>query len=336
MIKFGISENYVSNWGVVQAIREIYQNFIDYGDFNVDIEAITDTRSIVRLSNDFKPESWEFLKIGFSKKKDGAIGKHGEGIKLAGLVLKRNGNYFKISTNIGTASAAFYEDEDLGTCYGLDNNSKEVNDKFEVMFEVDTKDIKIFEQGRIYPEDIVSSCYYGSIVSKPKGNIYVGGLYVCNHKGLKYALDFKPQYMDLGRDREMPSTFDIEYGVNQIVNCCSNSLSFKASDINNVEFNVGSLPRELSGKFNPVVSEEGNVYLKSGKTIVSDDATIREISKNPVVAKKIEKIKYKALFKKKKAPSTFLKELKEELNLNQSQSVKFDSIIKLSKNWKVK
>lgn len=69
MIKFSISENYVPNWGIVQAIREIYQNFIDYGEFKVEIKKITDTTSSVLLSNDFIPENWEFLKIGFSKKK---------------------------------------------------------------------------------------------------------------------------------------------------------------------------------------------------------------------------------------------------------------------------
>ena len=117
MIKFGMSEDYVPNWGVVQAIREIYQNFIDYGEFSVQIDQINDSHSSVRITNDFSPENWEFLKIGFSKKGDGAIGKHGEGLKLAGLIFLREKRMFRISTPIGRADAAFYEDDQLGTCW---------------------------------------------------------------------------------------------------------------------------------------------------------------------------------------------------------------------------
>ena len=335
MIKFGISENYVSNWGVVQAIREIYQNFIDYGEFDVIIDKITDTYSSVRISNDFKPDNWEFLKIGFSKKKDGSIGKHGEGLKLAGLIFKRNKRMFRISTSMGRADAAYYEDERLGTCYGLDISEMTI-DKFEVYFEAKTEDIEVFKEGYIQKEDKLHTCYQGSIVNKKEGNIYVGGLYVCRLEGLKYAINFNPAYVNLGRDRDMPSTWDMEYYTNQIVNLCSHKLDFKATDINNREFNVGSIPSELSGKFKPVYSDEGDIQMKSGKTIVTDKDTISKISKNPVVAKKLEKLKYSVTFKTKKVPSTVLTEFKESLNLSAEEKIRFDSIIKLSRGWKIK
>lgn len=335
MIKFGISENYVPNWGVVQAIREIYQNFIDYGEFEVQIDKICEGHSAVRISNDFKPSSWEFLKIGFSKKKDGAIGQHGEGLKLAGLIFKRNNKMFRISTSIGRAEAAFYEDDKLGTCYGLEINDM-TNDRFEVYFEADTKDIEVFEDGYIKKEDILHSSYYGSIVNKKAGNMYVGGLYVCHLEGLKYALDFKPNTVSLGRDRDVPGTWDMEYYTNMIINSCSSNLDFKASDINNREFNVGSIPHELSGKFKPVYSEDGDIQMKSGKTVVTDKSTIKKITKNPTVAKRVEKLKYSVTFKSRKSPSIVLKELKASLNLDEEEKIKFDSVIKLSKEWKLK
>jgi len=335
MIKFGISENYVPNWGVVQAIREIYQNFIDYGEFKVQIDEICEGHSAVRISNDFKPDNWEFLKIGFSKKKEGAIGQHGEGLKLAGLIFKRNNKKFRIYTSIGRADAAYYEDDRLGTCYGLDISDM-TSDKFEVYFEADTKDIEIFEDGYIKKDDILHTSYCGSIVNKKAGNIYVGGLYVCRLEGLKYALDFKPDNISLGRDRDVPSTWDMEYYTNQIINSCSHKLDFKAKDINNREFNVGSIPHELSGKFTPVYSEEGDIQMKSGKTVVTDEDTIKKISKNPLVAKRVEKLKYAVTYKTRKVPSTVLSELKESLNLDEEEKVRFDSIIKLSKGWKLK
>lgn len=335
MIKFGIYENYVPNWGIVQAIREIYQNFIDYGEFELKVDKIDETRSSIRLSNGFKPESWEFLKIGFSKKKDGSIGQHGEGLKLAGLIFKRNNKAFQISTSIGRASAVFYQDDNLGLCYGLDINEA-VNDRFEVYFEADNSDIDVFEDGYIKKGDVLHSSYCGNIVKKTAGNIYVGGLYVCKLEGLKYAIDFKPDYVSLGRDRDVPSTWDIEYYTNQVINLCSDSLEFKASDINNREFNVGGFPDKLAEKFKPSYTDDGDIVLKSGKTIVTDDSAIKKISKNPIVAKRVEKLRYAVMFKTNKTPATVLRELKDNLNLDASEKVKFDSVIKLSKGWKVK
>lgn len=335
MIKFGISENYVPNWGVVHAIREIYQNFIDYGEFDVVIDKISEELSSVTISNDFIPNDWEFLKIGFSAKKDGSIGKHGEGLKLSGLIFRRNQLNFKIQSSIGTAIPSYYNDNLIGVCYGLEI-SEDISDKFQIYFEAKPSDIEIFEDGYIKKEDILHTSYYGSIVNKNKGNIYVGGLYVCKLEGLKYALDFKPQHVDLGRDRDMPSTWDMEYYTNLIINSCSHKLDFKPSDIHNREFNVGSIPHELSSKFKPVYSESGDLQMKSGKTVITDSSTINKITKNPIVAKRVEKLKYIVTFKSRKAPFIILTELKDSLNLDAEEKIKFDSIIKLSKNWKLK
>jgi len=335
MVKFGMSKDYVPNWGVIQAIREIYQNFIDYGEFDVVINEINDSHSCVRISNNFKPDSWEFLKIGFSKKKEGSIGQHGEGLKLAGLIFKRNDKMFRMSTSIGRAEPTYYEDDNIGTCYGL-SISDMTSDNFEIYFEADTKDIEVFKDGYIQKEDILHTSYCGDIVNKKAGNIYIGGLYVCRLEQLKYALNFKPDHVSLGRDRDFPSTWDMEYYTNQIINSCSHKLQFKATDVNNREFSVGSIPHELSGKFSPIYSEDGDIQMKSGKTIITDESTIKKISKNPVVAKRVEKLRYTATFKTRKSPVRVLTELKDSLNLDAEEKIKFNSIIKLSKEWKLK
>ena len=33
MIKYGISKNYLPNWGIQEALREIFQNFLDFGEY---------------------------------------------------------------------------------------------------------------------------------------------------------------------------------------------------------------------------------------------------------------------------------------------------------------
>ena len=97
IIKFGISENYVPDWTTVNAIREIFQNFIDYGEYTVDVKCINEDLSWVVLSNDFTPNDLSFLKIGFSDKTSDKIGGHGEGMKLAGLIFERQGLDFTIT-----------------------------------------------------------------------------------------------------------------------------------------------------------------------------------------------------------------------------------------------
>ena len=113
-----ISPNYVSNWGIKEAIREILQNAIDSDNcghpkqilYSADGAVLTVINKGARL-----PLS--SLVLGCSSKDDidGMIGKFGEGYKLALVVLLRKGlkvdilngeeewtPSFKLSDNFGT------------------------------------------------------------------------------------------------------------------------------------------------------------------------------------------------------------------------------------------
>ena len=90
IIHYGIGKDYLPNWGLPQALREIYQNFIDYGEY--DAKSVKYGENVVvTITNDYKPETLEFLRIGMSNKGGNinAIGKHGEGLKMALLVMAR-------------------------------------------------------------------------------------------------------------------------------------------------------------------------------------------------------------------------------------------------------
>ncbi len=336
IIKFGISKNYVPDWKVTQAIREIYQNFIDYGEFDVKIDKVSETTSSVMLSNNFDPKNLEFLKIGFSKKANGSIGKHGEGLKLAGLIFLRNDNPFTVYTKYFKITPSFYDEDNIGECYGMEYDDFD-GEKFHVYFEADNKALGAFNGGRImYKEDVLHTSSYGDIVNKPKGNIYVGGLYVCHFKSLKYAFDFKPEYVSLGRDRDFPSTTDIEFYSNRIINSCQDKLTFRASEITNREFNTGDIPEKLANKFSPVISETGKVQLKSGNTIVTDSGMVSRLLQIPKIAKKLEKLRSFKSSKSRKSPHTLIVELKGQLCLTDVEEIKFDSILKMAKKWRVK
>ena len=82
--KMSLDIGYVSDWGVQEALRELFQNAIDngiweYRIYNSSIEIRSKNTALTTAS----------LLLGHSCKSDGAIGKFGEGYKLACLVLTR-------------------------------------------------------------------------------------------------------------------------------------------------------------------------------------------------------------------------------------------------------
>jgi len=337
MIKFGISRNYIPNWGAVQATREIFQNFIDYGEYNIyHGDSKKEGIKKVSLTNDFQPESWEFLKIGMTSKTAEDIGGHGEGLKLAGLIFLRENKHFSVDCCLGMCEAKFYEDESLGECYGLEVESYK-GKGFSVTFEVEEKYLDIFLESTIKKEDILYECYYGRIVNKPKGNIYIGGLFVCNVKYLKYSFDFPPSSISLSRDRDVPSDYDLKYHANEVVAICFNNkgLKVRASQVNDKEFEYGLIPNKIAEKFNPEVGENGKIQMVSGKTVVTDPETIRKIAYAPKVAAKMAKLKYKTV--KVKTPKTVLTEFKSSLAGHPTKILlELEEIIKMSSNWKNK
>lgn len=57
---------------------------------------------------------------------------------------------------------------------------------------------------------------YGSIVNRDKGNLYSGGLFVCNLPNLSKAYDILPNELSLDRDRKLPKAFDVSYKTSKI------------------------------------------------------------------------------------------------------------------------
>ena len=214
-----ISKNYIPNWGLSEAVREVMQNFLDYGEYEYDIQS-SDTKDYIKISNTWEPENLNFLIIGESEKTNNNRGKYGEGLKMSALVLLRNGFDLRIETASTVAQ------------FKLCNNGKETVDTlgveignitistytdFEVYMILPKGFFTDFLANMIQPVDIIHHVEgYGSIVAKPKGNIYVGGLYVCNLKGFNYAYDFYPNKVPLDRDRSVPRDFDVKWCAGKI------------------------------------------------------------------------------------------------------------------------
>ena len=335
IIKYGIGKEYLPNWGVKEALREVYQNFKDWGEYT---EEQIDNNLI--LCNDYFPNNLEFLKIGQSYKRDDntKIGDHGEGLKMALMIFHRNNIKVKIETNKYKLSPTFYEDEYLGLCFGLkleynDPKSSEYQSRkfFKVKIKLPEENLKEYREQQFTKDDIIFSCYRGEILNKPAGDVYVGGLYVANLDILKYSYNFPVETIPLDRDRSVPKTFDIQWQASRILEQWPNT---KIDDIliKDAEY-VDYIPKEISNKLIPIVTKN-KISFKTLKGEQIPERLISNILKNPKIQKEVEKLRY--VISKKRKPESLLKEFSNMHlnNMNLRAKIDFNILLKKSKLWK--
>jgi hypothetical protein len=220
-IHYGFGKDYLPQWGIKEALREIYQNFLDYGEYQVDDRPINDSEKlIVSIQNGWDPENLDFLRIGNSQKnKLSAIGKHGEGMKMAFLILLREGFKCSILTQRYEVWPDFYTDPEIGECFCLRYAMHEepMPTPYTLTFECNRDVHDAFLASIIKPEDVMyDDNYWGQIVDKEAGNIFSGGLFVTHSKNISKAYNINPQFLPLDRDRSVPRSFDLNYASSKI------------------------------------------------------------------------------------------------------------------------
>ena len=196
MFEYPIHRDYVGHWGIWEGTREFFQNAMDSGKYNHTYE--DGTLSIMNpgiLSRDK-------LLLGKTDKGSSDRGQYGEGFKLAMLVFARMGRKIRVFTGSELwepkiIDSETYQDEVLAINVIRCNMDQ-------VMVELEITKTEYQEiMNKITTSD------YG-IIGKG-GKIYVGGLYVCQFKKLKYSYNFTPSDVGLTRDRSLPSLFDIQW-----------------------------------------------------------------------------------------------------------------------------
>jgi len=347
LVKYGISMDYIPNWGFKEAYREVLQNFMDYGDYSS-----KDIGNAIVLENNYAPTSLEFLKVGFSQKTNpNAIGKHGEGIKMAMLVLHRLGIKCAISSSrIGvTIIPVSYEDPILGeNCFGLEicnhgvpNDNSEVENKFAFQF-MKTKDYDdLGEDHLLTKEDIIFKGSQGSIVKKEVGRIYVGGLFVSKMDGLSHAYDLNPSCVNLGRDRNFPSTFDIEWHCSKIVQEYNNTsitdVSIDDVNFDNRDFNYTDyIPDSIAKSIDPIIDESTNEVVYNYGSKVVPYKLHKALETNHIIKEKIKQVR--VVLVQKMSPYQIIADFYDRYGCNMSSIAKaeFQHIKALSMSWELK
>lgn len=229
--ELSISTDYVPDWTYVEAIREIFQNALDNEIANpenkmgFDYDEENQRLTVSNKTSVLNPES---LLLGSSTKRDDkdTIGKHGEGYKIAFMVLLREGKDIKVY-NYGAreiwearlVKAKRYNNRLVPTIFINKQAiwSKVPNSDLTITIDnITSEEYKELVNKNLHLRDNVN--YFeipenGRILidKEEKGNIYVKGLFVCKDKDIEYGYDFEPKLIELDRDRKLVDTFNIAW-----------------------------------------------------------------------------------------------------------------------------
>lgn len=217
--KLPMSASYVRHWGLSEAVRELLQNHIDSPESG---SLTWGSDSLAITNNDITIPSSSLVLGGTTKADDNQmIGSFGEGFKLALLVLVRmgygvrveNGDltwmpYMKMCEQYGTEILHI---EETHEDRGLRNLSFIIKGLDEDDREIITQSCLLLQK----PDADVIDTTMGQILPSRKGELYVGGLYICD-TGFMYGYNFKPEFMRLERDRQTVADWELKVATKDI------------------------------------------------------------------------------------------------------------------------
>lgn len=210
-----LATNYVSHWGVVEAVREIIQNALDSDSpFEYEIDAPKGVLRVISRNSKLEPSS---LVLGVTSKAEDSskIGSFGEGFKIALLVLTREGKPVRVLNNDRIWTATIRRSSTFNVQVLNIDEMLQIKATEGLTFEISNLNSTELEQ-------IIDSCLYmhkhigafhgtskGRILRELPGKLYVGGLYICDTK-MKFGYDIKPEFIQLERDRQTVSSYDLK------------------------------------------------------------------------------------------------------------------------------
>lgn len=223
-----IASGYVPNWGVKEGIREIIQNAMDSHDigFKSGITYVRKDKKLIIFNRGAKLERKSMLLGSTTKANDTNLrGQYGEGFKLACLSLVRAGHRVRIHSQNEMWSAAISKSEnfDVDVLTFKIQKAAEKSDKLSFVIEgIEPKEWKGMELMflPIYspdPKTILKTPDGKVLLDKNlKGRIYCGGIFVDEYKELEFGYDFNVDVLQLNRDRNMVSSFEVEWATSKM------------------------------------------------------------------------------------------------------------------------
>jgi len=222
-IELSLAKNYVPQWGLVEAIRELIANALDTGRASVTID---EGNLTIRTKSGAIPIEHLLLGSGSKTEDTETIGQFNEGLKLALLIIAReNINHFILNGD-DRWKPYINKSETFGIdCLHLDIESgySEGEDLDEVIFVLEDLSDEVLEEVKAK-----NLCFHDNLalIGTPngdilkddnmKGQIFCGGVWVCENKTFNYGYNFNTDVLKLDRDRKTVSTFDISWQTKEL------------------------------------------------------------------------------------------------------------------------
>ena len=233
----GMSAEYISDWSIIEAVREIVQNYLDARAMHdCDGYIRYDEETGIAKIKDYGPGmAMRHLVMGVSEKEEGSIGQFGEGLKLALLVFAREGRFAELKTGGKKITPVLDESETYGTkVLGLEIEDYDhpTHTGTTVRIEVDKSELwggKLYFE-KYYKRYVDSFEWVTKIdnigeevkVSRPGGNLWVNGSLVGSLRKAEfsYHLNYDRAKELVNRDREGVDKDRVETQVKAAIEAC--------------------------------------------------------------------------------------------------------------------
>lgn len=240
---FTLTRDYVSSWGVWEAIREVLQNAID-NDNGYTIDLLQDT---LLITNPHTKLSINTLLLGFGTKSDDSskVGGFGEGSLLSMLVLIRMGLKVQVINQDEIWTPEFIYSEEFGqevlsvTVEHTSNSSTDFTYKIsglslQQLDELKTKSLQVNNFIGTKIRKTINT-EYGDLIldERYKGMFYVEGLFIQEDDSFNFGYSFKSDYVSLDRDRKAINYYELIRLTSDVLLSQTEDLSIVETSINN-------------------------------------------------------------------------------------------------------
>jgi hypothetical protein len=357
MIKLTVSSNYVKKWTVNDALRELFQNALDHGNWDYLYIPHTKTLTITSKNCFLKKRT---LLLGESDKNESDIGQFGEGYKLALLILLRMGCSIRIyngAKEVWQPVMCYHRDFEsnvLGIKIRKRRLSRNPNN---VVFEIKNIDEETFEKYSLLNLHINTPSAKietpsGLILTEKeyRGQIFVNGLYVATLKNLYYGYSIKPKFLKIGRDRNLLPDFELLWVTGRMWATQQGTEEFRnviisdVSDATYVQHHLGRIDDKFEDYYDDFKSMFGKI------AIPVDSQTEAEYFKRhggkPIIvpthykaylncSSQLQSFKNKLISDEKDTPYQLLKKFfdKYEGYMSDNAVEDFKSILKEAEEW---
>lgn len=219
--QYMITENYVGSWKILDALRELVSNGVDAevqhnAPLNVNYNA---RKRLLVIRNSRTQLDVKALYLGGTEKtgNEHLIGQYGEGLKLALLVLARNGIPVKIHNGNEDWKATIEPDANGIKVLTIHTKKASVDSGcVEVEIGDVTQEMWDEVEGmflRLLPAELPVATQRGSILfdTERVGKYYVKGVFVARVTNSSFSYDFKS--LNVGRDRASFDAYEAEVAI---------------------------------------------------------------------------------------------------------------------------